>query len=134
MARFVLRHPEQLRDGISVYGLPMLTLHSRMTAPYTEQVEIMLLSVFLNILTLLATGYVCSRRSSGIRPRTMLLAFVTTYVVVNAGITLTVLLQIALRQPDAEGFLLIRGLITLPLAPAVILIGGMRKSGTEGTE
>jgi hypothetical protein len=125
LVRFVLLHPEQLQNGISVYGLPILALRTGTGAPYAEQVEIMLLSVLLNALTLFATGIYCSR-SSKTNPRSVLLAFVTSYAVVNFGLTITIMLHVARHVPNDAAFLLIRALIALPFAPALILIGGMR--------
>jgi hypothetical protein len=125
LVRFVLRHPEDLQHGISVYGLPMLALRSKWIPPYGEQVEIMVLSLLLNTVVLLLTGFYCSR-SGRIHPRTLLLAFVTSYLVTNIGTWIDILAEVARHQPNAAAFLIIRSLIALPFAPALILFGGMR--------
>jgi hypothetical protein len=124
---FALHHPEQLqtRININIYGLPMLAFRSNMNSLYEEQVEILLLSLLLNTLVLLLTGICCSR-SARANPRSLLLVFIASYIVVNFGTTMAILVEVAQHQPNAAGFLLLRALIVLPLAPALILFGGMR--------
>jgi hypothetical protein len=77
----------------------------------------------LNILTLLLVGrYIAS--SSRVHPRSLLLACLTSFVVVDIALIVTHLLLIYLNQPVDIGFL-ITDLIALPLVPALLLIGGI---------
>ncbi len=54
----------------------------------------------------------------------MLLACLTSFIVVDIGLIVTHLLLIYLNQPVDIGFL-ITDLIALPLVPALLLIGGI---------
>ena len=126
LARFAIRHPVELQRGISVYGLPILALRSRgMNSTYEEGVEIMLLSLVLNTLVLIVTGFYCSR-STRMNPRTLLLVFMASYLVANIGTSIAISADIARHAPNAAAFLLLRALVALPFAPALILVGGMR--------
>ena len=122
---FVLRHPVELQRGISIYGLPILALRTKWYAPYGDQVVIMLVSLLLNTLVLVATGWYCSRHGR-IKPQSLLLAFVASYLAVNIGTTMAVTVDVARHAPNAAAFLLLRALIALPFAPALLLLGGMR--------
>ncbi|HET9132103.1 MAG TPA: hypothetical protein VFO86_14200 [Terriglobia bacterium] len=125
LVRYVLRHPAELQNGISVYGLPMLALRSKMNSPYNELVEITLLSLLLNTLVLILTGWYCSR-SGRIPPRSLLLAFITSYLLVNIETTITILVNNARLPPDALAAFLVRALVALLFAPALLLLGGTR--------
>jgi hypothetical protein len=79
--------------------------------------------VILNILTLLLVGrYIAA--SSQVHPRRLLLACLTSFVVVDIGLIVTPLLLIYLNQPVDIGFLT-TDMIALPLVPALLLIGGI---------
>jgi hypothetical protein len=89
---------------------------------------ISVLLVTLNILTLLLVGrYIAA--SSKVHPRSLLLACLTSFVVIDIGLILTHLMLIYLEQPVNIG-LLITDLIALPSVPALLVIGaigGMKK-------
>jgi hypothetical protein len=56
----------------------------------------------------------------------MLLAFITTYVVFDAGWMVTNILTITQHQQIELGLIVIRDLIALPLTAGTILFGGRR--------
>ena len=125
MVRYVLLHPAELPFGIRVYGFPLLTLQSGAESKFTTQWDFVQFALALNVLTLLLVGRYCAR-SSRIHPKTMLLAFITTYVVFDAGWMVTNILTITQHQQIEVGLVVIRDLIALPLTAATILFGGRR--------
>jgi len=128
MVRFISLHPEELRSGIMVKGFPLLTVETGSGMAYVAQWGFILFALVLNVVPLLLVGKF-SARSSRIHPQALLLAFVTTYVVWDAGWMLTNLLRIAQHAPGARGALsliILRNLIALPLAAALIFVGGMK--------
>ena len=125
MVGYVLLHPAELPFGIRVYGFPLLTLQSGAESKFATQWNFVEFTLALNVLTLLLVGRYCAR-SSRIHPRTMLLAFMTTYVVFDAGWMVTNILTIAQHQQIEVGLVVIRDLIALPLTAATILFGGRR--------
>lgn len=128
MARFVSLHPEELPYGIQVSGFPILTLRTGSGLIYALRWGYILFLLILNTVPLLLVGRYCAR-SSRIHPKTMLLAFITTYVLWDAGWMAANLLVIARNLPTEVGLVvIIRDLIALPLAAGLILIGGMRAS------
>jgi len=125
MVRYVLLHPAELPFGIRVYGFPLLTLQSGAESSFATQWDFVQFALALNVLTLLLVGRYCAR-SSRIRPGTMLLAFITTYVVFDAGWMVTNILAITQHQQIGVGLVVIRDLIALPLTAATILFGGRK--------
>jgi len=124
LAIYVLRHPEQIQFYVRVYGFPLLALHAGMRPSHPAEWNISLLSVSLNLLTLAVVGRVVAV-SSGNHSKAVLLMFVTTFVAATAGSTATQIVQVIRNQPDALAFLLM-DLVALPLAPALLFVGGMR--------
>jgi len=127
MVRYVLLHPNELLFGIRVYGFPLLTLQSGAESTHATKWGFLLLTLALNVLTLFLVGRYCAR-SSLIHPRSLLLAFITTYVVWDAGWMATALLMIA-QDPQIQinlALAIIRDLVALPLIAAVICLGGRR--------
>jgi hypothetical protein len=125
MAGYVLLHPAELLFGIWFYGFPLLTLQSGAESKFATQWGFVLFTLALNVLPLLLVGRYCVR-SSRIHPRTMLLAFITTYVVWDVGWMVAHLFTIAQHQQIELGLVVIRDLIALPLIAATIFIGGRR--------
>jgi hypothetical protein len=125
MLRYVLLHPSELPFGIRVYGFPLLTLQSGAESKFATQWGFIEFTLALNVLTLLLVGRYCAR-TSRIHPGTILLAFITTYAVFDAGWMMTNLLTIAQHQQIEVGLVVIRDLIALPLTIATILFGGRR--------
>jgi len=125
MVGYVLLHPAELPFGIRIYGFPLLTLQSGAESKFATQWGFVQFTLALNVLTLILAGRYCAR-TSRIHPRTMLLAFITTYVVLDAGWMVTNILTIAQHQPIEVGLIVIRDLIALPLTAATILFGGRR--------
>ena len=125
MVRYVLLHPAELPFGIRVYGFPLLTLQSGAESRFATQWDFVQFALALNVLTLLLVGRYCAR-SSRIHPKTMLLAFITTYVVFDAGWMVTNILAITQHQQIGVGLVVIRDLIALPLTAATILFGGRK--------
>jgi hypothetical protein len=125
LAGYAWLHPEQLQNRISVNGFPLLTLRAMATSSYGEQVERFLLTMLLNVMTLFLVGRYCAS-CSRIQPRTMLLAFITTYAVLDAGSMVTNLFTLAQHQQINLALAVIRDLIALPLTAATILYGGRR--------
>jgi hypothetical protein len=125
MLRYVLllRDEHQFRIGVS--GFPFLRLQSGSESTYVTKWEFIVFTLALNVLTLLLVGRFCAS-SSTIQPRAMLLAFITTYVVFDAGWMVTNILTITQHQQIQVGLVVIRDLIALPLAVGTILIGGRR--------
>ena len=125
MLRYVLLHPAELPFGIRVYGFPLLTLQSGAESRFATQWGFIEFTLALNVLTLLLVGRYCAR-TSRIHPGTMLLAFVTTYIVFDAGWMVTNILTINQHQQIELGLVVVRDLIALPLTAATILFGGRR--------
>ena len=125
MGRYISLHPEQLRFGIRVYGFPILTLQSGTESTHDAEWGFLLLTLALNVWTFLIVGRSCAR-ASRTHPEMMLLAFITTYVVFDAGWMVTNLLTIAQHQQINVALAVIRDLIALPLIAATILLGGRR--------
>lgn len=125
MLRYVLLHPGELPFGIRVYGFPLLTLQSGAETKFATQWDFVQFALALNVLTLLLVGRYCAR-TSRIHPRTMLLAFITTYIVWDAGWMVTNILTITQHQQIEVGLVVIRDLIALPLTVATILFGGRK--------
>jgi hypothetical membrane protein len=92
-------------------------------SPELRQVFLPGMLLILSVLKLLAVG-VYSGHSSNIYPRTTRLVFVTSYALVVIGSTAVKLLTIAQHPPTTVGIMAIRELVTLPLAAAILLIGG----------
>ena len=123
---YVLLHPAELPFGIQVSGFPVLDLQSGAESKYAAQWAFILFTLALNVLPLLLVGRLCAR-SSRIHPRTLLLAFITSYVVCDAGWMATNLLMIARHLPTEVGFIIIiRDLAALPMTAALILLGGRK--------
>ena len=127
MVRYILLHPEELPFGIRVYGFPLLTLQSAAESTNAAKWGFFLLTLALNVLTLFLVGRYCAR-SSRIHPRSLLLAFITTYIVWDAGWMATTILTIALDQHIQVNLALaiIRDLVALPWVATLIFIGGRR--------
>jgi len=125
MLRYVLLHPAELPFGIRIYGFPLLTLQSGAESKFATQWNFIEFALALNVLTLLLIGRYCAR-TSRIPPGAMLLAFITTYVVFDAGWMVTNILTIAQHQQIAMGLVVIRDLVALPLTVATILFGGRK--------
>jgi len=122
MMRYRSLHPLRSDRWLSVSLMPLVTLRV-FTGNHTRLWDISVLLVILNILTLLLVGrYIVA--SSTVHPRSLLLACLTSFVVMDIGFIGTHLLLIYLNQPDNFGFL-ITDLIALPLVPALLLIGGI---------
>jgi hypothetical protein len=113
--------------GIRVYGFPVLTLQSGAESTHAAKWGFFLLTLALNVLTLFLVGRYCAR-SSRIHPRSLLLAFITTYIVWDALWMATTLLTIVQdRQIQINlALAIIRDLVALPLIAATILLGGRR--------
>jgi len=127
MLRYVLLHPAELPFGIRVYGFPLLRLQSGAEPTHAAKWGFLLLTLALNVLTLFLVGRYCAR-ASRIHPRSLLLAFITTYVVWDAGWMVTTLLTIVRDQQIQINLALaiIRDLVALPLIAALIYLGGRR--------
>jgi hypothetical protein len=127
LLRYVLLHPAELPFGIRVYGFPLLTLQSGAESTHAARWGFLLLTLALNVLTLFLVGRYCAR-SSRIHPRSLLLAFITTYVIWDAGWMATTLLTIVQDQQIQINLALavIRDLVALPLVAATILFGGRK--------
>jgi len=127
MLRYVLLYPAELPFGIRVYGFPVLALQSGAESTHAAKWGFFLLTLALNVLTLFLVGRYCAR-SSRIHPRSLLLAFITTYIVWDALWMATTLLTIVQdRQIQINlALAIIRDLVALPLIAATILLGGRR--------
>jgi len=90
-------------------------------------VPILLLTIALRVLTPLAVGYYCSR-SAKVHPRSILLAFVVMFVIVNLGLIAISSVFIGDYSSDAgaTAIFLIKISISLIVTCALILFGGMR--------
>jgi hypothetical protein len=122
LAMYALRTPMEGR--VRIWGFPLLALDAGMGPWLPAEWSISLLYVLLNLLPLALVGRVVVASSRN-HSRAMLLMFVTTFVVATAGSAATQILQLIQNQPNAPAFLLI-DLVALPLAPALLLFGGMR--------
>jgi hypothetical protein len=122
---YVLLHPAELLFGIEISGFPLLTLHSGAESKFAAQWGFVLFALALNVLPLFLVGKYCAR-TIRIHPRTMLLAFITTYVVWDAGWMATNILVIAQHQQIELGLVVIRDLVALPLIAVLIFLGGRR--------
>jgi hypothetical protein len=125
MVRFVSLHPEELHQRVMVNGFPFLTIRIGSGMTHALQWGFILLLLVLNTVPLLLVGRYCARRSR-VDPRTMLIAFISTYVLWDAGWMVTNLIRMAQGGPGNTGLIVARDLIALPLAAALIAIGGMR--------
>ena len=127
MMRYRSLHPWGSDRGTAGNLIPLVTRRI-LTGSHTQIWDTSLLLVTLNILTLLLVGrYIAT--SSQVHPRSLLLACLTAFVVMDMGFIVTNLLLIYLNQPDNIGFL-ITDLIALPSVPALLVIGaigGMKK-------
>jgi hypothetical protein len=104
---------------------PILTLQSGTDSTHAAKWGFLLFTLALNVWTFFLVGRNCAR-SSRIHPGTMLLAFITTYIVLDAGWIVTNLLTIAQHQKMELGLAFIRDLFALPLIAALIFLGGRR--------
>jgi hypothetical protein len=125
MLRYTLLLRDEHQFRIRVNGFPFLRLQSGSEPTYVTHWEFVVFTLALNVLTLLLVGRFCAN-SSRIHPQTMLLAFITTYIVFDAGSMVTNFLTIA-QHPQIElGLVVIRDIVALPLTVGTILIGGRR--------
>ena len=122
MMRYRSLHPWGSDHGTSGNLIPLVTRRI-LTGNHAQVWDTSVLLVTLNILTLLLVGrYIAS--SSQVHPRSLLLACLTAFVTMDIGFIVTNLLLIYLNQPVDIGFLIV-DLISLPLVPALLLIGGI---------
>jgi hypothetical protein len=132
MMRHVSLHPRTFEHSysMSTSGFPLLTLRIGMGSHHPDQWDVSLFSVVLNILMLLLLGRVIAA-SSRIHPQTLLLAIIMFFVIANVGSIISSLVMIAHDQTGGMNFL-IRDIVGLAIAPALILIGaGLSTRKTE---
>jgi len=121
--RMLLLYPHNL--GMTASGFPLLTLRSGRNGLWHtgqhDHWEISLLSVALNILLPLLVGRTIAATSE-IRPKTLLLAYATSFSVANFIWTANSLRMLIENQPNAAGFL-VSSLVAIPLVPTLLFWG-----------
>jgi hypothetical protein len=121
--RILLGYPQYV--GMTASGFPLLTLRIGKelwrNGSYSDQWDISLLLVALNVFLPLLLGRLIAA-SSDINPRTLLLAYATSFTVANLIWTAESVRMLLGNQPDAAGFL-VSSLIALPLVPALLFLG-----------